>query len=245
MNKDAEVQSGYSWLRSEGLSIHYYHARPQTGGPFPLILLNHGGGGFDVFYEQLTRFLARQGYAVAAMAFRGYPPSQGQQEYGDGEVTDLINLIALLQEDRAIDMNRVGTLGNSRGGLYALLLSSACDTVRSVVAWSAPVEMFQHYQLHPELLEITIGGCPQNMPEQYRKRSVLYEAGNISAPVLLVHGKDDDVVPVWHACSMYTALKENGKNVELALLENEGHNLTAKGVKSAVGATLNFFKKTL
>jgi dipeptidyl aminopeptidase/acylaminoacyl peptidase len=237
-----EILAQYYWLESEGLRIYYYFTRPLNGGPYPLILLNHGGGGMDLYYEHLARFLAKKGYAVAAMVFRGFPPSEGLQEYGNGEIRDLSNLINHLKKDPVVDSENIGTLGNSRGGLNALLLAGSYRPISLVVAWSAPVEMFRHYELHQELLEATIGGDPQSCMEDYRRRSVIYQAEKIECPVLLVHGQEDVVVPVWHAESMQLALKERDKSVQLIILADEGHNFSSKGLKTALFHTLEFFQ---
>lgn len=210
-----------------------------------MILVNHGGGGMDTFYEQLVSFFARKGYAAAAMTFRGYPPSEGRQEYGDGEIRDLKNLMDHLITDPAVDSGKLVILGNSRGGLYSLLLAAACERIQAAVAWSAPVEMFRHYELHPELLKMTIGGSPTDLPEEYRRRSVLYDAGNIQCPVLLIHGALDEVVPVWHARSMYDALKQNRRQARLVILERDEHGFNLEGLKAAVNHTLKFFHEYL
>ncbi|MHB1128183.1 MAG: alpha/beta hydrolase family protein [Bacillota bacterium] len=245
MFRETEIYSDYQFLVSEGLNIYYYLAHPLVDGPFPLVLINHGGGGMDVFYKHFTRYLAHHGYVAAAMVFRGFPPSGGRQEYGDGEVRDLINLMAHLEREPIVDHDRIATLGNSRGGLNTLLLASCSKKIQAAVAWSTPVEMFHHYRLHPDLLEATIGGKPGEMEQEYQKRSVLYRAGSISCPVLLIHGDQDEVVPFWHAENMYLALKELDRKVELISLEGEGHNFTSNGFRDALIHTMAFLTRNL
>ncbi|MHB1418739.1 MAG: alpha/beta hydrolase family protein [Bacillota bacterium] len=245
MYREKEIISDYQMLVSEGLNIYYYLARPLVDQPFSLVLINHGGGGMDVFYEQFTRYLAHHGYVAAAMVFRGFPPSEGAQEYGDGEVQDLLNLIAHLEKEPFVDQNKIAALGNSRGGLNTLLLASCTKKIQAAIAWAAPVEMFQHYQVHPDLLEATIGGGPEEYGEEYRKRSVLYRAGDISCPVLLVHGEQDTVVPFWHAENMYLSLKKLDRKVELVSLGEEGHNFTLNGFKAALAHSMAFLTKNL
>jgi dipeptidyl aminopeptidase/acylaminoacyl peptidase len=243
--KNEEIIAQYHWLKSEGLKICYYFARPINGGPCPLILLNHGGGGMDSYYQYMAKFLAVKGYAVAVMVFRGFPPSEGRQEYGNGEIRDLINLINHLQKDPSVDGQYIGALGNSRGGLKSLLLACAYKPLRFVAAWSAPVEMFRHYELHQRLLEATIGGDPQSCWGDYMERSVIYQVDKIECPVLLVHGQEDLVVPVWHARSMLSALQEKDKQVDLIILEEEGHNFSQDGLTTALCHTLDFLEKNI
>ena len=51
-------------------------------------------------------------------------------------------------------------------------------------------------------------------------------AAKADAPVLLIHGKDDTVVPYLHSYKMADALKDVGKPHELVTLDGEGHWLS-------------------
>ena len=62
--------------------------------------------------------------------------------------------------------------------------------------------------------------------EQLRAISPVRFADNVTAPVLLLHGDDDTVVPIEQSTAMHRALKRADKQVELVKLKGEDHSLS-------------------
>jgi len=87
----ARIEAAYFEFLSQGLKLKVFMARPDEKTRFPTVLVNHGGGGMEKIYEKMCIELADIGYVALAMTFRGFPGSQGRQEYGKGEVEDLLN----------------------------------------------------------------------------------------------------------------------------------------------------------
>jgi dipeptidyl aminopeptidase/acylaminoacyl peptidase len=56
-----------------------------------------------------------------------------------------------------------------------------------------------------------------------RGRSPIAAAERITAPLLLLHGSADDVVPVEQAKTMADRLRQLGRDVELHIYDGEGH----------------------
>jgi len=65
------------------------------------------------------------------------------------------------------------------------------------------------------------------------------------APILIVHGKKDSVVPITHAYNMAQELSRLKKKFALHVFDKEDHNFTYWGLKKAWDITLNFFQKNL
>jgi dipeptidyl aminopeptidase/acylaminoacyl peptidase len=66
----------------------------------------------------------------------------------------------------------------------------------------------------------------------------------VSVPVLLIHGKDDTVVPFQQSQSMAEALKRAGKNVELVTLQREDHWLSRPDTRlQMLQAAVGFLRK--
>lgn len=61
--------------------------------------------------------------------------------------------------------------------------------------------------------------------EQYRARSAVYWADQISVPVLILHSRTDKLVPVTQALRMAEALQANSKVYALQIYEHDGHSL--------------------
>ena len=61
--------------------------------------------------------------------------------------------------------------------------------------------------------------------------SPLKHLGAITVPVLLIHGKDDTVVPFEQSQLMYDALRRDGKDVQLVSLQEEDHWLSRSATR--------------
>ena len=232
-------------LRSSGLELQVFVAIPPSSArPLPSVQIHHGGGGFEPLYEQMATALAQRGLVGIAMVHRGFPGSDGHMEYGKGEIVDIGNLADEMRDRCYIDPDRMGILGYSRGAHSTLLALECHDCFRAGVVWSAPVDMARHVRVHPWIQQI-IGGTPAEVPEEYACRSPLGSVERIQCPVLILHGEQDDVVPVEHARLLAGALEARGKPFELEILPEEGHIWSTPGLRTVWGRTLAFLEQRL
>ena len=96
-------------LNSHGLSLGVFLAVPEPlGKPLPLVQVHHGGAGFESVYEDMAKELAQNGIVGAAMIHRGYPGSEGEMEYGKGEILDIKNLTEELIKKSYVDRRASG-----------------------------------------------------------------------------------------------------------------------------------------
>ena len=80
-------------LESQGLKLRVFIAVPEPlEDPMPLVQIHHGGGGYEPIYEEMAMEMAANGFVGAAMIHRGYAGSEGEMEYGKGEILDIKNL---------------------------------------------------------------------------------------------------------------------------------------------------------
>ena len=76
------------------------------------------------------------------------------------------------------------------------------------------------------------------------KYSPALQAASASAPVLLIHGKDDTVVPLDQSAEMADALKRAGKPVELVVQNHADHWLSLGATRlQMLQATMAFVEK--
>jgi len=232
-------------LESEGLNLQVFTASPTTGEPpYPSVQIHHGGGGYEDIYTHMTEDLARHGFTGISMIHRGYPGSEGRQEYGQGEIMDIGNLVCELKSDSRIDTGRMGIMGYSRGAHNALLATERYDCFRAAALWSVPVDMVDHVQVNPWVAEI-IGGTARECPQVYRRLSAIHFVDQIDCPLLLIHGENDDVIPVRHSLRLADAMKKRGKPVELRCHAHEGHIWTPHAFYENWQQTLHFFERVL
>lgn len=223
---------------SDTLTITGLLSKPQGRGPFPLILVNHGG--FDPA-EKMASFLdlfAAAGYLALASDYRGCGKSQGQHEVAKGEVNDVLNAIRYAKTLPCVDPHRVHLFGFSHGGILSLLAASRDPSIQSVIVAQSPVEMAEchrHWVAHREdpgiqplaSLHLIVGGTPEEQPAAWRERSALYAAPQIHCPVLLIYSDSDAVIPTDQGPQMEKALRTSGNtHTRLIMLKNLNHGLT-------------------
>lgn len=232
-------------LRSEGLDLRVFAAVPANEEvASPCVQIHHGGGGFGPLYEQMAEQLARHGILGVALIHRGYPGSEGCQQYGKGEVRDIGNLSEELRRRFDVDSERMAIIGYSRGAHSALLALERYRDFCAGVLWSPPVDMARHVRVHPWIQDI-IGGSPGHVPEEYACRSPLGAVEQISCPVLILHGEQDDVVPAEHSRLLAAALKAEGKTFELEFMPGEGHVWSQGGLLTVWRRTGAFLERYL
>jgi len=219
-----------------GVSIPAYLTLP-PGKPaknLPAIVLPHGGpSARDVWgFDWLPQFLAARGYAVLQPQYRG---SAG---FGDAwlnengfknwriSIGDITDSAKWMVSQGIADTNRLAILGWSYGG-YAALQSAAVEPslYKGVVA-IAPVTdlamLKDDYRLFTiyNLVVREVGDGPH-----VAEGSPLRHAGDIRAPVLLVHGTLDNTVKIAHSQKMQAALQGAGKQSELVTFDGLDHQL--------------------
>ena len=233
---------------SDGMEIPAYLTLPRGREPkaLPLIVLPHGGPfsrdepGFDWW----SQALASRGYAVLQPQFRGSDGfgqahlTAGFGEYGRRMQTDLSDGVAELARQGLIDPARVAITGASYGGyasLAGVMLQSG--VYRCAAAIAAPSDMRVHLaylrdehngedrtpatRFWREFLGVTSDSDPK-----LDAISPARHADRASVPILLIHGRDDTVVPIGQSRRMEAALRTAGKAVTLVELNGEDHWLS-------------------
>ena len=239
------VQQEIFMLDSEGLRLRVFLAIPESGPePFPSVQIHHAGGGYESIYEHMAMELAQRGIIGVAMIHRGYPGSDGEMEYGKGEITDIGNLTEEMRSRPYVDPDRMGIMEYSRGAHNAILAIERYDYFRVGVLWSTPVDMVDHVGVNPWISDM-FGGTADEVPEEYRIRSCIYFVDQINCPLLIIHGEDDHVIPVRHAFRLAEALKKYNKPFEMKIFPKEWHIWTTPGFGNNWKLTIEFFERHL
>jgi pimeloyl-ACP methyl ester carboxylesterase len=201
-----------------------------AGGQPPrgTLLVLHGIFTRGITMLPSARELAGAGYRAVLVDLRGHGRSTGQYlTYGVREATDLSQVIDAL-ERRGLVAGQLGVYGISYGATTAIHLAACDPRVRAVVA----VEPFA--LLRPEVLrigEMTIPGLGGLVPDATLDRA-FNQAGHIagfdpdrsdaadaikrtSAPVLLIHGTDDWIVPYWNSLVLSQSAPDHSRRIPI------------------------------
>lgn len=169
--------------------------------------------------------------------------------FGGKEVEDVVNAVRFWKKKG----KRVAVLGKSHGGYLALLAATMekCDAVVSIAGPTDLLSMGEFSLERPELplafsplMALTVrecGGIPEENPGCYMQRSPFYRASFIKCPVLLIHGIQDDVVPVTQAYEMEGALEASGKTYEVLYVN--GTHLEIEKKEKVVEKVCEFMQK--
>jgi dienelactone hydrolase len=231
---------------SDGLQIPAYLTVPRGREPraLPLVVLPHGGPEWrsTADFYWWSQALADQGYAVLEPNYRGSAlgrafVSRGYGEWGRKMQTDLSDGVRYLARQGLADPARVCIVGGSYGG-YAALAGATLDRgvyrcAVSVAGMGDPHRMLRWVNEHADR--------SNNITQRYWDRfmgaqgpddpaldaiSPVKHVDAVNVPVLLIHGRDDTVVPFEQSQLMYDALHGAGKDVQLVPLKKEDHWLS-------------------
>jgi acetyl esterase/lipase len=205
-------------------------AVPAGGGPFPLVVLLHGGFWRErhtlELMEPLARDLVGRGWATWNVEFRrvgevsggGYPATLEDVAAG-------IDLAAAL--DAPLDLERAVAVGHSAGGqlgLWAAARPAAAVRLAGVVAQAGVLDL-RAAERDPDgemAVALFMGGLAAEVPERYADASPI-ERLPIGVPQLLVHGDADVRVPVDTSRRYAEAARAAGDDVELVERPGEDH----------------------
>jgi dipeptidyl aminopeptidase/acylaminoacyl peptidase len=237
-------------MTRDGASIRAYLTAPPGGAPGPLIVLPHGGPELrDVMnWDRTVQALATEGWWVLQPNFRGSGgyglafASEGWGRWGERMQEDVEDAVDHAIKTRGLDPGKVGIMGTSYGGYAALM-----GAVRRPDLYKAAISICGDSDL-PELLANEQRGdnSPDNIAYSFWSRRVgdpekdaaalalaspRRRAPEIACPVMLVHGVDDPVVPVFQSRRMKEALERAGKSVDYIEIRDAGHADWEDGVE--------------
>jgi dipeptidyl aminopeptidase/acylaminoacyl peptidase len=229
---------------ADGLSIPAYLTLPRgkEAKHLPLIVLPHGGpeSRDTAAFDWWSQALADQGYAVLQPNFRGSSVDSkllqaGYGQWGRKMQTDLSDGVRFLVANETVDPARVCIVGASYGG-YAALAGAALDPdvyrcavsvagigdLQEMLAWDKSRHTDQTMRYWDRFM-----GVSGIHDSKLSEISPVKHIDAVKSPVLLIHGRDDTVVPFEQSQLMYDALKRANKPVELVSLKHEDHWLSS------------------
>ncbi len=208
--------------------------------------------------------LARSGYIVFRIDYRGHDRSEGQPSgaYGDpGYAVDVLNAVAALKGYPQADPKRIGMWGHSMGGYLTLRSMVISPDIKAGVIWAGVVASY------PDLLTrwrrgsgptptppggirrwrqtwLEMYGTPEENPEFWNGVSSNSFLQDLSGPLQLHHGDADEDVPVAFSQILYDQLQQAGQTAELYVYPGDNHNLS-NYFSTAMQRTIVFYNKYL
>ncbi|KAK6977710.1 Alpha/beta-hydrolase [Favolaschia claudopus] len=248
---------------SMGRDIHalfFPPTHPQFAGPQdekpPCILRFHSGPTSrtsPAFSWDRVLYTSR-GWAwldVMYSGSSGYGRQYMERLDGQGGELDVQDCVEATRQTAAkglIDGNRVVLTG--AGGPSVLMSAiNFPDFYAAACSQFSVCDIAELYHKSPKLQlfysSLLLGGTPEEVPQVYRARSPLFHARKIRSPILLAHGAQDPVIPVWQTDAIAREIKESGGQVEYLRFEDEGHGVRrAENLRLLQERQLAFFEST-
>jgi dipeptidyl aminopeptidase/acylaminoacyl peptidase len=242
--------------------------KPKAG--WPVILFNHGYIPPDIYrtterYVAYVDGFARNGYIVFKPDYRGNGSSEGKPEgayYSPAYTIDDLNALASIKNYKDSNPNKIGVWGHSMGGNITLrdLVINQKD-IKAAVIWGGVVGSYDDlinnwqrkvtYQPPPRELALRNNyrqnlikkyGTPKDNPAFWDAIDPTSFVSDITVPVQLDVGSEDEEVPVAFSESLRDRLIKASKKVEFYSYPGSDHNIS-QGFDSAMQRSLEFFDK--
>ena len=222
---------------------------------YPVVVYVYGGPHSQVVRDAwgattlLDLFLASRGFLVWSLDNRG---SFGRghawesavfHDMGRCELADQLAGLRYLKGLPFVDSARIGIWGWSYGGYLTLYsMTRAPDMWKCGIA-GAPVT---HWKFYDTIYTERYMGTPQENPAGYESSAPLAKAGDVAAPLLLIHGGSDDNVHFQNTAAFIDALVRAGKPYELQVQPRQKHGFRgAESVNFRNRAIVRFFEEKL
>ncbi|WP_374313296.1 alpha/beta hydrolase family protein [Microbacterium sp.] len=225
---------------SGGLDVQAVIRRPPSAAvASPAIVLVHGSVDPEEYsgltdYDDLADLLVDSGYTVVSPDLRSHGDSEDgpswEVDMDVGATLDVVNAARATAGDPRVDPNRIALFGHSSGG--TLVVKSAVvdpQAARAVVAVApthvSPWEDVRRFLSGTPSYDTVVAahGDAEESPDYWREVSALTYVDRMAAPLLVMHGTSDEIVPVGWSRFLEAQWTDAGKAVTLTEVEGGDH----------------------
>lgn len=247
-------------------------ARPKGDGPFPGVLILHGGGwglGTRKDFRAWMQQAARRGFVAVSADYRlAVADADGRvANIFPAQLHDVKCAVRWMRANAGkyhIDPKRIAAVGSSAGAQLALRLGLSSNAtelegdgghptftsaVSAVAHWAGPTQMAKFHQgtsneVRP-FAERYLGGTPAQQPQRYKAASALTYVTADAPPILSIHGTVDEAVPFEQSQLLDQAMKRVGAEHTLLALDGQGHSYDEASNARGMAAMFKFLDKHL
>ena len=226
------------------------------------IILIHGGGwtSFDKSTMRgMANFLAREGFVAFSVDYRLFHDGENRWPAQLDDVQRAVRWVRANAAKYGVDPERIGAFGHSAGAQLAALLgmedtrdnsdaslANYSSRVEAVVDVSGPTDFTTNRNPDADaFLTSFLGGDYSQDATAWREASPAFHVAKSDTPFLIVHGTQDQNVPIAQAQELYDKLQALGALPEFIKVE-DGHTFQTPEAKHELAlATLTFFRHHL
>ena len=261
--EDLKVERDVIYARTDtgDLTLDIYTQKHRSEEKIPVLVYVFGGGWFSGNKHQIQRLgghlLTRYGYAVIATTYRHSDSAKFPAQIHDLKAT--IRWIRSQAIDYHFDADSIGVWGPSAGGHLAALLATTngnpelegdiggselshySSDVQAVVDLFGVANLVKRTKSRDWMTERLLGGPQSERTDLARLASPHFHASSSSAPILIFHGDEDELVPVEQSIHFHRHLQEVGANSTLKIIEGGAHGGEAFNTPAIRNMIIEFF----
>jgi len=257
------VEENVPYASVDGSELHLDVYEP-TGrvGQQPAVLLIHGGGWTSLDKSTMRgmgNFLARYGFVAFSADYRLFHGGGNRWPAQLDDVQRAVRWIRANAVKYGVNPERVGAFGHSAGAQLAALLGmedtrdnsdpalkSYSSRVQAAVDVSGPSDFTtEHDPGGLRFLTEFFGTGYSKNPEIWREASPALRASKGDAPFLIVHGTEDQNVPISQAQELYQKLQSAGVPASFVKFDDAHTFRTPEARRDLAMHTLTFFSRYL
>jgi dipeptidyl aminopeptidase/acylaminoacyl peptidase len=207
----------------------------------PIVLYQQGGPGgamtnrWGTTAEEPFNLLPNFGCGLLFMPFAGregfgpefYLALADNDNFGQLDVAEGAQAVQYLLEQGYAQPNGIGIAGCSYGGYFAAQsIIQYPDLYAAANIQCAVLDMIKWWEPNPFLVTYMEGSIPAEQIEEYRRDSPYYLASQVKTPLLLFHGRDDNL-PFQLVRDFRNGIDDDMTPVRMLVFKNEGHTLSS------------------
>ena len=259
-NAEVSIPRPITFPTEGGLSAHALYYAPHNeafssppGERPPLRVLSHGGptAGIGSGFRGGIQYFASRGIAVVDVDYGG---SSGHGRtyrarldgaWGVVDVDDCVNAARYLVATGEVDPRRIAVQGGSAGGYTTLAALAFRDFFTAGVSYFGIGDLTgfdtDTHKFESRYTERLVGPWPETK-DLWRERSPILHVERMSAPMLILQGLDDKVVPPSQAQQIVAALAAKGIPYAYLPFEGEGHGFRKlENIRRSYEAEVSFY----
>jgi dipeptidyl aminopeptidase/acylaminoacyl peptidase len=236
-----EVES-FTFLSNDNkFQIEAFLTKPvgfDPGKKYPLIVNIHGGphGQQGPSFNFKNQVYAARGWATLMVNYRGstgygqaFADAVFQDQNGNEAHDVLYGVSAAVRRYPWIDRDRMGIEGTSYGGQLSMWIPTQTNIFKAAIPTAGISNIISYnymtYYNQYEAMEWGVYPHQGDLMDTLLRRSALRHVANNHTPTLLMHGENDNDVPIAETEQYYVALKDVGTETVMVRYPREGHGI--------------------